>query len=258
MHKLFGYPGGKWPIRHLIVSQFPEHSTYVDVFGGSAAILLWKPPSKGEVFNDKNAEIVNFFRVVKHRPAELAERSRYWLHSRGEFEILRKSAQSLDEIEKAMKFWILTCDSFGGRAQSFGTSKRGMHSVTHARAYLAEVSERLKDVHIENLDCQRCIELYDGEETFFYLDPPYLGTKGGDGIYEQLSEKEWAGLAKLLDGVKGRFLLSSNGHLEVRRLFKKHNIRAIEVPTTLARAKEGKMRSEILAANYPFPRIKAS
>ena len=45
MNKLFAYPGGKWPIRHLVVSAFPGHKTYVDVFGGSAAILLTKEPS---------------------------------------------------------------------------------------------------------------------------------------------------------------------------------------------------------------------
>jgi DNA adenine methylase len=69
MNKLFAYPGGEWPIRNLVVSCLPEHETFVDVFGGSAAILITKDPSKGEVFNDKNEEIVNFFRVVKHRPA---------------------------------------------------------------------------------------------------------------------------------------------------------------------------------------------
>ena len=34
MNKLFAYPGGKWPIRHLVVSAFPGHKTYVDVFEG--------------------------------------------------------------------------------------------------------------------------------------------------------------------------------------------------------------------------------
>jgi DNA adenine methylase len=257
MHKLFGYPGGKWPIRHLIVSQFPEHLTYVDVFGGSAAILLWKQPSKGEVFNDKNAEIVNFFRVVKHRPAELAEKARSWIHSRSEFELLRDTPAGLDELDRAIRFWILTCDSFGGRTRTFGTARMGIHSVTHARAYLTEVSDRLKDVHIENLDCARCIEMYDGEGSFFYLDPPYLGTKGGDGIYEQLSIKEWTELAALLKSIKGRFLLSSNDHPEVRRLLREFRIRPIKVPTSLARTKDVKMRSEILVSNYQSPRLKA-
>lgn len=52
MHKLFAYPGGKWPIRNQIVGAFPKHKTYVDVFGGSAAILLTKEPSRGEMFNE--------------------------------------------------------------------------------------------------------------------------------------------------------------------------------------------------------------
>lgn len=256
MHKLFAYPGGKWPIRHLVVSQFPEHQTYVDVFGGSAAILLWKEKSRGEVFNDKNTDIVNFFRVVKHRPAELAESSRYWLHSRAEFDQVRESPLPLDEIERAIRFWTLTCDSFGARGKNYGTSRLGIHSVTHARLYLAEVSERLKDVHIENLDFARCIEIYDGPDTFFYLDPPYLDTRGGEGYYDQLSKEEWKNLASTLGSIKGKFLLSSNDHPVVRRLFRNHRIRPLDVPTLLSRVKSGATRRELLVANYPFKRLK--
>ena len=76
MNKLFGYPGGKWPIRKVVISAFPPHKTYVDVFGGSAALIIAKEKSDGEVYNDKSEELANFFRVVKHRPAELAERAK--------------------------------------------------------------------------------------------------------------------------------------------------------------------------------------
>ena len=256
MHKLFAYPGGKWPIRHLVVSQFPVHETYVDVFGGSAAILLWKEPSRGEIFNDKNSDIVNFFRVVKHRPAELAERAGYWLHSRAEFDAMRESVAPLDEIDRAIRFWTLTCDSFGARGKNYGTSRLGIHSVTHARDYLIEVSERLKSVHIENLDFTRAIEIYDGPDTFFYLDPPYLDTKGGEGHYDQLSKEEWKSLAGMLSEIKGKFLLSSNDHPVVRRLFRRFRIRPLQVPTTLSRVKSGATRTELLIANYPFKRFK--
>ena len=103
MNKLFAYPGGKWPIRHLVVSAFPDHKTYVDVFGGSAAILLTKEPSDGEIFNDKNSMLANFFRVVKHRPAELAERARHWIHSRELWDEIR-SIQTMpaDEVRASL------------------------------------------------------------------------------------------------------------------------------------------------------------
>ena len=51
---------------------FPkEFGRYIEIFGGSGAVLLGKEPSRFEVYNDIEGELVNFFRVVKNRPAEL-------------------------------------------------------------------------------------------------------------------------------------------------------------------------------------------
>ena len=49
-------------------------------------MLLGKEPSKFEVYNDIEGELVNFFRVVKNRPAELLlELGLLPLNSREEF-----------------------------------------------------------------------------------------------------------------------------------------------------------------------------
>ena len=48
-------------------------------------MLLGKEPSKFEVYNDIEGELVNFFRVVKNRPAELLELDLLPLNSREEF-----------------------------------------------------------------------------------------------------------------------------------------------------------------------------
>lgn len=250
LHKLFSYPGGKWFIRDFIVSRFPQHKTYVDVFGGSAALLLTKEKSEGEVFNDKNKEIVNFFRVVKHRVAELAEEARHWIHSRAMWAEQKKSELPFDEIQQALRFWTLIQDSFGARGAHFGTSKVSARSVTQARKYLDIVAERLQDVHIENLDFSKVISMYDSADTFFYLDPPYPDTKGGSTNYDQMSEEEWMLLRKQLGAIKGKFLLSCNEHPFVMKLFKGFHLERLEVRQTLSKTKNMPPRKEILISNY--------
>jgi DNA adenine methylase len=227
------------------------------VFGGSAAILLTKEPSRGEVFNDKNEEIVNFFRVVKHRPAELAEEASHWLHSRKMWRDMLESKRPLDEIARALRFWVITADSFGAVGAHFGTTREGIHSVTHARAYVHEVSERLKDVHIECLDASKCINVYDAPETFFYCDPPYPGTTAGDNHYTLLTAAEWKILFATLKSIEGKFLLSCNPHPMVLQLFKGFHVREIHVPQTLARVKTVTKRTEVLISNYSLPAYSA-
>jgi DNA adenine methylase len=253
MNKLFAYPGGKWPIRHLVISAYPPHTTYVDVFGGSAALIISKEKSAGEVFNDKNEELANFFRVVKHRPAELAERAKHWLHSRALWNELKKAQRSPDEIERAFVFWVSLADSFGGMGKNFGTAKSGIRSVTHSREYLSAVAERFAGVHVECLDFRGCIRVYDSPETFFYIDPPYPDTRGGSSNYDLLTEQDWIDLRDQLKSIKGKFLLSSNDHKLVKKLFAEFNIRKINVRVTLPKNNSNAMRKELLISNYTLP-----
>ena len=79
--------GNKTNLLPIILPVFPkEFGRYIEIFGGSGAVLLGKEPSKFEVYNDIEGELVNFFRVVKNRPAELLlELDLLPLNSREEF-----------------------------------------------------------------------------------------------------------------------------------------------------------------------------
>lgn len=58
--------GGKRRLADRLIPLFPQHSCYVEVFCGGAALFFLRPvPAEVEVINDINGELVNLYRIVK-------------------------------------------------------------------------------------------------------------------------------------------------------------------------------------------------
>lgn len=185
---LFNWPGGKSKLAPWILDHAPQHECYVEVFGGSAGLLLNKETSDVEVYNDLDSDIVQFFNVYKEHTQELVD----WLKKRPySREVYEKYAQEYyhddyrpdDPIERAGRFFYLRYTQFGSKYSSksgFGTSKVQNQAQTYAnkRDNLLEFSERFDSVTIENDDWSVIVDRYDGENTWFYCDPPYIGTEG--------------------------------------------------------------------------------
>lgn len=66
---------------------------------------------------------------------------------------------------------------------------------------------RLQHTQIENDDACKIIKLRDTEDTFHYIDPPYVGAN--QGHYGGYTQEHFEELLITLSQCKGKFLLSS-------------------------------------------------
>lgn len=84
---LMRYHGAKWRLAPWIISHFPPHECYVEVFGGSGAVLISKPVVANEVLNDISSDITTLFRVLRNPDTldKLIEAVNMTPYSRDEF-----------------------------------------------------------------------------------------------------------------------------------------------------------------------------
>ena len=74
MKPFIPWVGGKTALRPVLYRLFPHRfDRYVEVFGGSGALLFGRSPQRGqiEVYNDLNRDLVNLFLCVKTRTMAL-------------------------------------------------------------------------------------------------------------------------------------------------------------------------------------------
>lgn len=223
----FGWYGGKYSHLDWLLPLLPVQGVhhYCEPFGGSAAVLLNRPPAPVETYNDIDGEVVNFFRVLREKPRELYEALRLTPFSREEFALAcaTESDDDISDVERARRFFIRARQSrfalaqtasLGRWAHCIHTSRNGMAgSVSrwlNSIEGLVDVIERLRRVQIENRPAIDVLQLYDSPKTLFYLDPPYPHEARGDAkayAYE-MSEDDHRQLARVVRSLRAKVAIS--------------------------------------------------
>ena len=213
------YHGGKWRLAPWIISHFPKHVCYVEPYSGSASVLLRKPISPIEVYNDMDGGVVNFFKVLREQPNDLCRAIELTPWSREE---LAAAAEPCDDaLEWARRRYVR---SFQSRSQTntkqspgwkFQKSMQGMNVIRlwNDASHLMLAAQRIKEVHIEQDEALQVIQRYDTSETLFYIDPPYLYTTrhrswAGRAYAHEMDIEAHEALAEIIHHVQGMVVLS--------------------------------------------------
>ena len=260
----FGWYGGKFSHLEHLLPLLPDCYHYCEPFAGSAAILLNRPPSPIETYNDLDGEVCNFFRVLRDEPDEFMRRIALTPFSREEFGIACELDPALPAMERARRFYVRARQVRTGLAQSasigrwancINTSRRGMSGVVSrwlgGVEALPDVAERLLRVQIENRPALDVLDIYDSEETLFYCDPPYVHhTRGDSKAYAfEMTDPEHEDLAERLNSVRGKVAFSNYDSDFLDFLYPEGRWFKHRLPARTNHATKGK-RTEILWTNY--------
>lgn len=180
------YYGGKTRLAPWIVSLMSPHQRYIEPFAGTASVLLAKAPSRFEVINDLDGDVVTFFRVLRDRPDELERACRLTPYAREEFLACRDCRlDDVDDLERARRWWVRVAQGFNNDALIYcdppylGSTRTARSRREHKEAN-AYTHEMLRDEeHIELADVLRAAR---GHVLLSGYDSP---------LYEELYDGWW-------------------------------------------------------------------
>lgn len=218
---LVRYHGGKWRMASWIISHFPAHRCYVEAYGGGGSILLRKPRTHAEVYNDIDGDIVNLFKIAREQGDELVRLCELTPFAREEFKLAY--APTDDPLERARRTLVRSFMGFGSagvtkQITGFRANSNRSHSVPARdwRNYpdaLRVTIDRLRGVVIENRDAADCMRAHDAPDVLHYVDPPYVHATRGYRTWRpdyrhEMTDAEHIALAERLHSLRGHVIVS--------------------------------------------------
>jgi len=216
---LLRWHGGKWMLAPWIIENIPSHRVYIEPFGGAASVLMRKPRSYAEIYNDLDDDVVNLFRVLRSKQAEeLVRMIRLTPFAAAEFSAAYEPTDC--KIERARRLIVRSFQGFGSngvhkktgfRSNSNRSGTTPAHDWVNYPNALAAIIDRLSGVCVLNRDACEVMAAHDAEEALHYVDPPYmLGTRTdrrADYAHE-MTDGHHGDLLEFLRTLKGRVMLS--------------------------------------------------
>lgn len=234
----------------------PNHKTYCEPFFGGGAVFFAKKPSKNEVINDLNDNMVNFYRVLKRNFNDLQAEVDLTLYSEYQYNQAKELYNEGFDKEKVLRAWavfVLSHQSFSG---SLGASW-AFHRDRNQADYFMRVKQnfdekyvrRLEHVQIFQLDALNVIENMDSEDTFHFIDPPYFNSDMGH--YDGYTLQDFKNLLNLLQTLKGKWLLTTYPSEILEAYTKENEWLTIKHEMHLSASLEaGKKKIEVFTLNY--------
>jgi DNA adenine methylase len=267
MSTAFGYFGSKKRLAVELCSQLPPHHAWVEMFCGSAALTLAKPPAPIEVINDLDNEIVNFFEQLRNKEKKLCRLIALTPYAREELHRARTPQSKISDLERARHFLVSSMMAING---VFGEERGGFsYSDSYARdgrdarvnrwynlpKRISKAVERLRSVRVENKDARELLKQYlHRPATLVYLDPPYLADRTNGYTHDENNPEFHRELLKLANRARCMIFISGYANDLYEQLLTKKRGWSRKTIKTTTRDSSGKIhkRTEVVWMNKHF------
>jgi DNA adenine methylase len=237
--------GGKTRLAKTIVKMMPAESTittYVEPFVGAGSVFLRRPPAAINVINDLDGDIYDLFCDI---PLVKSLNDLDFTSDEDTFYRL-KALDTKVPLQRLYRNLYLSRHSYNGTRHKYGLKVR-KDNYKLLKKNFQKYQEKLENTIILNQDFRKVVADYDGDDTFFYLDPPY-SQQCKEWGYEFGADITPAMLLEVLLSIKGKFIMSYDLSDDNVALFQKHF--RIEVVETKYQARGQLVKKEILIMNY--------
>jgi len=261
----FAWYGGKSHLVGKLISLLPDrYNTFVEVFGGGAALLLHENKSNIRVYNDIDTDLFNLFSVIQDKnlfPSFLFNVNLI-LYSKLDFHYFKSIYKKVeDRVIRAAYFYFITLASVNHTTYGFARVRNRVinnmpDSVARYRSFLKRLENMhraLQGVIIENKSFEHIIPEYDAQDTLFYIDPPYISeTRQKKYLYrKEMRINQHIALSDLLQTIKGKVMLSGFDHPIYDKLkWRKIEIKVCKSSTVLCSKNKRNTKKEVIWLNY--------
>ncbi|KAA6325689.1 Modification methylase DpnIIA [termite gut metagenome] len=226
----FRYAGGKfYALKHILpfIDCVP-HDEYREPFIGGGSIFFAKKKAKINFINDLDTDIIDVYTafanknytdiIISMLKNEVATKERH--------EQIKKMIPT-NFIEKVYRTYYLNRTSYCGiiNTPAWGYKTGKSSPPQNWDAFISAIENKLKSVHILNLDFEKIIQMpAEGKSVLLYLDPPYFLADQKRAYTKSFILDDHIRLAKLLKLTPFHFCLSYDNVPKVKELYSWANI----------------------------------